>query len=56
MSIVDKVGRLLLTVTIAEKVPRFAAVREGLDNLISGPTGGRMIRYIEMDYSPAITA
>jgi hypothetical protein len=39
----------LLTVnpiTIAQKVPRFAAVREGLDNLLAGPACGRMFRYI----------
>jgi hypothetical protein len=42
------------SVTIAKKVARFAAVREGLDNLITGPTGGRMVRYVEMNDTPAI--
>ena len=41
-------------VTIAKKVPRLTVVREGVDNLISGPAGGRMVRYVEMCYSPAI--
>jgi hypothetical protein len=41
-------------VTIAQKIPWFAAVGKGLDNLLTGPSCGGMFRYIEMHDAPAI--
>ena len=41
-------------VTIPQQVPRFAAVGEGLDDLLAGPACGRMFRYVEMHDTPAI--
>ncbi len=41
-------------VTIAQKIPRVAAVGEGLDNLLAGPACGGMFGYVEMYDAPAI--
>ena len=41
-------------VTIPQQIPRFAPVREGLDNLLAGPACGGMFCYVEMYDAPAI--
>jgi len=41
-------------VTIAQQIPRFAAVGEGLDHLLAGPACGGMFRYVDMHDASAI--
>ena len=41
-------------VSIPQKISRFAAIGEGLDDLLAGPACGGMFRYVEMHDMPAI--